>query len=356
MTCPECGHQNGLEDRFCMECGKPLEEQASSEPEADQLAGAAVDEPPAEPSLAETEPPPAVEELPAYRASGRCPAASVLGLLLAAILGGVLLGGVYHLVGRFLDVPVLFAVLAGMGAGGVVALGVLMGRCRNPALAFLFGLLAGLLMYGARTTFDAYQVRPLMVEGFTRAVARDNRLSPGEARVFVERMLDPRQTVTRFLEFQSRVGITITSGYSSRSQGTPVKGTWFWLLFAAEMSLAGIVGGAVARESALRPYCETCQRWLDRHVLFKGNPGLTQTVLGAVRVRDWEGLAGLPTGQFNEQNHCAAVVTRCAGCQDAAVTVETTSANKKHTSFRGRLTDADTALLTRLGKLPHAAA
>lgn len=343
MTCPQCSKQNSAEDRFCMECGKALEEQ----PVEQSTPGSPVEDPSVQAPAAEAESPPVVEELPAYRPSGRCPVGAFPVLLLAALLGGTLLGGLYHLVGRFLDVPLLFAVLAGMGAGGVVALAVLAGRCRNPAVAFIFGLLAGLLMYGARTTFDAYELRPLMVTALTRLVIGGGSTPPDEARRSVERVLGPWRTVKQFLQFQSRVGVTITSGYSPTSKGTPLKGNWFWLLFATEMGLAGLVGGLAARESARKPYCENCRQWLNPQVLFKGNPGLTQAVLDAVRVRDWEGLAALARGQFNDQNHCDAIVIRCAGCEDATVAVETTSGGKKRQLFRGRLTPEDIERLVK---------
>ena len=71
-------------------------------------------------------------------------------LLLVSVISGVAAGGLLWAVENYLHIylVVAFPIIAGAIAGGLMAAVVRATKVRNPLVTILFGIIAGLLMYG----------------------------------------------------------------------------------------------------------------------------------------------------------------------------------------------------------------
>src|ERR1700694_841027 len=84
-----------------------------------------------------------------FRPSYKMPFGSLILMLLAAILGGVIIGGVVAVADQFVYLVFLFPLLMGALGGGLIGGIVRVGKVRNPVMALFFGFLTACVIYGA---------------------------------------------------------------------------------------------------------------------------------------------------------------------------------------------------------------
>lgn len=327
MRCPHCAAENPEDNRFCSECGRPL-------------AVDAVELPP-------------LQEIAPPRASGKCPPRAVLLLLLAGIVAPLIVGGVYHLVARFIDLLILFPFVAGAGTGMALAIAVGRGKCRNPAVTIVFALIAGVMTYGTRWYLDSQHRRPDMVAAFSEALATEQKLPPAEARAALERYLDPIRTLRVYLELTAEAGISIgrRSSSISRRGGITLQGPLFWLLLLAETGIVVGVAIVFSKGAASGAFCEKCEVWESESTLFRVHPSQSDALLENVRAQAWEEIGNLPVGgEVSDKIHCDMVITRCDKCADTRVTVRSKGGGGKRRLFHARLAPESVARLVRLGR------
>jgi hypothetical protein len=207
-----------------------------------------------------------------YRASRAAPFGGIIALLLVAIAGGLIVGGILWAVDNYLSLylVVLFPLLAAVIVGGTLTLVVRGVKIRSPLLAGLIALIGGLLIYSTYH-FALYYInfrgeaRNALVEGGTK--------SPSEADVdeLADSFLQEEVGDTGFvgyLKLAAQDGITITRTTStSSSSGIELKdnvllGYWGleWLLVALGVAVA-------AGRAANEPFDEKAGTWYGAPML-----------------------------------------------------------------------------------------
>jgi len=94
------------------------------------------------------------------RRRGRLPLTGLILLLLMAVVGGAAVGAALHFSGRYLYLIFVSVILAAALIGGLMTVPVTYGRVRSGAAAFIFGLLAGVIVYNTYWVLDyTYQMQ-----------------------------------------------------------------------------------------------------------------------------------------------------------------------------------------------------
>ncbi len=85
-----------------------------------------------------------------YQPSNRVPFGSFILLALLAIVGSAVVGGILWALDAYAHfyLVIVYPLIAGGIVGGVLVLGVRVGKVRSPFIAMLIGLVCGVLIYG----------------------------------------------------------------------------------------------------------------------------------------------------------------------------------------------------------------
>src|SRR4028119_1972114 len=85
-----------------------------------------------------------------YQPSNKVTSTGLKWLLLSSVIGCLGIGALTHLISLLVGyLIVVFPLAMGLTGGKVMVAAIRQGKVRNPAIATLFGVLSGLLMYGS---------------------------------------------------------------------------------------------------------------------------------------------------------------------------------------------------------------
>jgi len=195
-------------------------------------------------------------------------------LLVLAIIAAAALGGILYAVDHYahLYLILLFPIIAGGIAGGLLARGVYTAKVRSPLVAGIIGLLCGVLMYGVYHFASYYfgfrsDMRAIYVEnaGKEPTEAQFNSELDG---LLKDEVGDTG--ILGYLKLTAKEGITITStnSYSSSSKGDTLKGNLVWGYYGVEILIAALIAAFIAGRAAGEPFDEDAEEWYGPPLLF----------------------------------------------------------------------------------------
>ena len=202
-----------------------------------------------------------------YRSSNRFPPYGFIMLLLAALVGGGVLGVLVFAVSHFaVYLIVIFPFVIGTLGGFVMSLTVARGKVRNPMLAAFFGLLIAVVLYGTYRYAD-YRI------GF-RSALRDiyeegSGERPDDARLqaYEDYILTEETGTTGFIGYvklYAQEGITITSTRSSSDSGLVLSGILAYLYWIVEFGIIAFISLTISVDRARQPFSEETNEWFER--------------------------------------------------------------------------------------------
>jgi hypothetical protein len=103
-----------------------------------------------------------------YQPSNKVTSTGLKWLLLSSVIGGLAIGGLTHLISLLVYLIVLFPLGMGFAGSTVMVAAIRKGKVRNPAIATLFGILTGLLMYGSLHGAGYWQFKQSASEQITK--------------------------------------------------------------------------------------------------------------------------------------------------------------------------------------------
>src|SRR6476661_1861241 len=103
-----------------------------------------------------------------YQPSNKVTSTGLKWLLLSSVIGGIAIGGLTHLISLLVYLILVFPLGMGFAGGKVMVAAIRKGKVRNPAIATLFGILTGLLMYGSLHGAGYWQFKQLASEQITK--------------------------------------------------------------------------------------------------------------------------------------------------------------------------------------------
>jgi hypothetical protein len=219
--------------------------------------------------------------LKAYYPSNEAPIGGIFLLVLVAVLGGLILGGILYAVSNLIYLVLLFPLGLGFVGGMIISWAVTRGKVRNIIIASVFGALMGLVIYGVYTYGEYYFFQQDVYKAISENLAEDGKeignVSPTEV---TDMVLDSEVGETGFpgfMKYMAKEGVTITG--RSSSGGFTLSGIWYWVYFIIELVLIITVAVIASAQAAGSPFCERCDEWYG-----------SEKLVGLVDVKDAETL------------------------------------------------------------------
>ncbi len=200
-----------------------------------------------------------------YRADGKAPLPGLILLLLVTVVGGVAAGAAAYFVSTLIYLIVIFPLIMIFVGTVLVNFGIKQGKIRNRSVAFLFGLLVAVLIYGGYRYGEYLGFRQ---EIFNYAVDEaGSDLEPAEIEALIDQLLIEETGDAGFIGFTrlaAKEGVDINFGRSS-SSGVPVHldETMTWIYWALETLAILIITPLTVMSTAAEPFCSDCNRWYD---------------------------------------------------------------------------------------------
>jgi len=237
-----------------------------------------------------------------YHASGAAPVGGIVMLLILAILGGTVIGGILWAIEHFTNfyLVVLFPLVAGAILGGILSFAVRSSKIRSPIIAGLFGLAAGLIAYGVYH-FAGYYVT---FRGDVREVFEENgQKAVTDALIdeFTDEILLDEVGTAGFMGYMNlmaREGITINRTVSSSSSGINLQGTGAWVYWGIEVAAVALIAAFMAGRAAGEPFDENAGVWYGKPQLLAVTDNKSRKELtNALKNGDFQGAGRLLTTQ-----------------------------------------------------------
>jgi hypothetical protein len=254
-------------------------------------------------------------------------------MLLATLIGAPLVGLLYSYVSQYMNLLFFSQLIAGALLGGLLALAVKMGKCRNPRMAIACGVVGGLLLFSTYLFSNSLRARQQYIEigslfistaKITDRAGKPMQMSPEQAREALSQRYTPLSFFPTYLRMNAASGVTLKGSRSSSSSagGMTIKGTWYWLLLAAELGLVMLAAAAIAQSTSAARFCERCDEWWKTSTVHKTHPDLGEELVARATAGDWQGMRAVVSDKkTNEKNYCHIVLSRCPKCSDGTVAI-----------------------------------
>lgn len=263
-----------------------------------------------------------------YQPSNKVTSTGLTWLLLSSVIGGLGIGALTHLISLLVGyLIVVFPLAMGLTGGKVMVAAIRQGKVRNPAIATLFGVLTGLLMYGSLQGAGYWQFKLSASEEITKEL---EAVSGNESNNIIDTFLQEKtgsKGFVGYLKHNAQQGVIIGPLDGTETTNLGETGTWiYWLI---ELAIIDITIAAIAYSSAKNPFCENCDQWYKhQEPIGIVNPQCSENFLNLLQ-NDRFGEAGklLDPLQAIHPANLKVYVQRCPCCKfsDPILTVSSIS-------------------------------
>ncbi|PQV62880.1 hypothetical protein B1R32_11920 [Abditibacterium utsteinense] len=268
--------------------------------------------------------------------------------LIPALFAAVFVGVIYHFVGRFLDLLILFPLAAGAIVGAVLASLAKKNKVRSKFALALMGIFCGLLTYGTREFCDSLYHRSQMIPAYAAQIAGNNAAQQAKVEDKLRARFTPIRYFPMYLEMAAEEGISISSShdYSGRSANAPITGLGFWGFFILDGLLITGAATAIAWSQAAAPFCEPCDAWYGSEMtVSRLHPDQGDEARRLIESRDFAALGNLRGEGTQEKMHCDLLLSKCNGCGVAKLKVRSTRNKSVKTLWQGDVAPKEVAIL-----------
>lgn len=233
-----------------------------------------------------------------YQPGGQVSFGAIILMLLAAILGGagagLLMWAVEHFTQFYLVIA--FPIIAGVIVGGLLTLIVRGMKVQNVPAILLAGVVGGLVLYGVyhlATYFVTYRGNILEL------IREDDRnATQEEVDELLNAFLQDEYGQSGFVGYlfdSAASGITITrAASSSSSSGIELKDTAWWIFSAVEMVMAIFVAAGTPLRAASYPLDPTSgERYPTPTLLAVADAKKPGPILQSIKAGDWRQVGSL---------------------------------------------------------------
>lgn len=337
MRCPQCQTVNPRQNRFCINCAAPLAHSDATPgaltpnfvvpiPGTNYSTSEGVQAPEASAAGA--------AEGAAYRPSGRCTTLGGLMLLGATVASSLAVGAFYYWVGWvWMDLLIISPVFAGILVAVIMMRVISMVQCRSKALVVVCSMVACVLTYGTKQVLQSQSDKTLALDQIAQQLQQpssSSRYSPAQLAQLRILLLNenPLQTLVGDLRDRADNGITVTDaalGSAPYNSGFKISGLEYWGLLVLEIGLLGMVVVGVSMKQVSLPFCERCDRWMQRELVLRVHPHQNLLLSELARQRNWQDLAQIERGQPTQKQKTDVFLASCPQCQAATLALESTS-------------------------------
>jgi len=251
-------------------------------------------------------------------------AAGLLSLFLV-VPAALAIGVVYHFIGRYLDLLLIFPLLAGACVGGVLAALAKKHKIRSKSALVAFGVLGGLLCFCARWAGDIAQTREEVIAMRAQKLSGGNPAMAAKLEAPLRRVYSPVRFTQLYIRLAEKEGTTISDvGASSSSiHNSAITGTGFWLLTALDALLMCGAAAGLGLKQAGSPFCVPCDSWYGiERTVSRLHPNQSDEAAKLASSGQWAGLGGLRSGGATTKSHCDILLSKCPGCANGHLSVK----------------------------------
>jgi hypothetical protein len=230
------------------------------------------------------------------------PKAPFLGVVLlfgAAIVTGIVVGGLASVVGRFLYLIILFPVFMGLGTGMAVSSVVSSQKIRSPLVVIVAGLFATIITYGSMQYFDYLQFRSIVAKEIqSQAIAENGEPAPEENVSLVVDYLFIKATgmpgFLGYVLYEAKQGVSISHfGVGSGDSGLNL-GIFTWVYWLVELGIIAYMSIEPAYKKTKDLFCENCGTWVSQGEHIGGIQGdAFNQAIEFIKRRDFVGFVGM---------------------------------------------------------------
>lgn len=203
MRCPRCGTDNPDENPSCVKCFKLLSTDGAFNSSIDNSAFSSA---PVQSSDSATQSPPTSEAQASaistpFKPGGNFGSNAPGLMLIATLLGAPLIGLLYSFVAQYVNLLLISQLIAGALLGGLLALAIKTGKCRNTRMVIACGSVGGLLLFSTCLFANSMRARSELIDvlgpmllsstSTTDSASKPVRLSASQAREMMSQKLPP---------------------------------------------------------------------------------------------------------------------------------------------------------------------
>ncbi|UJB68404.1 hypothetical protein HRE53_17900 [Acaryochloris sp. 'Moss Beach'] len=196
-----------------------------------------------------------------YRPSNKVPGTGWIWLLALSTLGGAVVGGGIALIARWIYLLLIFPALMGFTSGSATTVAIKKGKVRSPLVGLFFGVLTGLITYGAYHGGEYFLTRQSFAKEIEAELGQD--LDSADMNALMDTFFQEETGSSGFvgyLKFSAKQGLSIGRAGSS-SDGIPLNETFTWIYWLIELAIIEAISVIMAKSAAKDPFCETCDQW-----------------------------------------------------------------------------------------------
>ncbi|RPH52275.1 MAG: hypothetical protein EHM91_00415 [Planctomycetota bacterium] len=277
-----------------------------------------------------------------YVPSGKVGPVGIGVTLGLGLVAGVVAAALFHLVGRFFYLVLLFPILWGLGIGMAVAMGVRIGKCRNSVVGIAAGLVAAVASFGVfqvlenrhvKSTFDEYLAKEVKVN------VKDSAVAAQFDKAYDEYLLREHGGTGFMAQLSVRAGMGMNISRRGRSgkDGKPmITGAGMYVYWFVELAIIAGMCGLLSLGATRSAFCEKCEEWYESKELAGIVSGRTEQVRQAIVSKDY---GRLPTLIVRTNPGGALSVEKCPKCSAAPVVVKIESITTDDKGKESRSTD-----------------
>jgi hypothetical protein len=260
-----------------------------------------------------------------------------LPILFGATLGaGVIAGIVEGFVSQWFNLLLIFPLALGLAAGGVGVAMINSRRVRNPFIAGVIGVIAGLAAQSVVHVMEYEHARSSIEDELEKEPAAREAMQAIGASAAVDLVLSGEERVMPFigyLRMAAKHGITITR-YGRSSSDPTLTGGWVYALWIVELLGAAAVAAIMMVSQAREPFCERCDAWYATEQAIAAGAGDNARIKETVRRLESGDLAAAVAGIGASDGNTAGVlfVRSCAQCTEHDPVLEL----RRVTGLRGK--------------------
>jgi hypothetical protein len=232
--------------------------------------------------------------------NSKAPLGGVMLLFGAAILAGVVIGGIASLVGRFLYLIIMFPIIMGAIVGWALNKAIVIGKIRSTFIAIAAGVLAAVVTYGSMHIADYIQFRIDAANEIQKQVVAQygQRAPDANVQAYIDELLIQETGAPGFIGyilFAAKQGVSISHvGVGSSDSGINL-GPLTWLYWLAELGLIGWMTISTYK-TAQQPFCEHCDTWLPAPVHVGGMTiEVFKNAVNLIKTSDYANFAAMLT-------------------------------------------------------------
>jgi hypothetical protein len=260
-----------------------------------------------------------------YVPSGKAGVPGILLPLALGLISAAAAAAVFHFVGRFFYLVLLFPMLWGVVVGGVTSAGVKKGKCRNAAAGLGAGVVAAVVSYGLFQHFDNLHHRLRFRDEMGKSVQASREELDG----FYDEFLKQKYGGSGFgaqLSLRSEAGMNISrSGSGGKDSKPMISGAGMYVYWAVELVIIAGICGFLPLAAAREPFCERCSEWYEKSELAGIVDGRVDDARRALQNKDPAALAACVV-RTNPGG--ALTLEQCPKCSESPVRVKLDSVTR----------------------------